>query len=55
MEWLIVVAALACPLGMLAMGAIAWAVGKRTGTKPDRAATDSEAGATRREGVLKAG
>jgi hypothetical protein len=31
MEWLIVVAALACPIGMLAMGALAWAVGKRAG------------------------
>ena len=30
MEWLVVLAVLACSLGMLAMGAIAWAVGKRT-------------------------
>ena len=31
MEWLVVLAVLACPLAMLAMGAIAWAVGKRAG------------------------
>lgn len=31
MEWVLVLAALACPIGMLAMGAVAWVVGKRAG------------------------
>jgi hypothetical protein len=29
MEWLVVLAALACPIGMLAMGAMAWVMAKR--------------------------
>jgi hypothetical protein len=39
MEWVVVLAALACPIGMLAMGAIAWVVAKRAGRSSD--ATDA--------------
>jgi hypothetical protein len=55
MEWLVVLAALACPLGMLAMGAIAWVVGKRVGTEPDQAATESAGDATVHESAVNAG
>jgi hypothetical protein len=55
MEWLGVLAVLACPLGMLAMGAIAWAVGKRAGDEPDRAATESPGDAAVPEGAVNAG
>ncbi len=45
MEWLLPLAALACPIGMLAMGAVAWVVGKR-GRTPDAGRADSS-GASR--------
>ncbi len=39
MEWVVVLAALACPIGMLAMGAMAWMMGKRMhgGAEQERA------------------
>jgi hypothetical protein len=53
MEWLLVLAALACPIGMLAMGAIAWMIGKRTGQEPGREETaDSASKGPGREGLL---
>lgn len=53
MEWLVLVAALACPLGMLAMGAIAWAVGKRAGHRSSSDEADGAASdAVPRESAL---
>ena len=49
MEWLVVLAAVACPLMMLGAGAIAWIVGKRARRAPDRAATESEGDALVRQ------
>jgi hypothetical protein len=55
MEWLVVLAAFACPLMMLGAGAIAWVVGKRARSAPDRAATESGGDATVRRSAVKAG
>lgn len=55
MEWLLVVVALACPLGMLAMGAIAWAIGKRAGPGSHDADPRSDSAGTAREGALSTG
>ena len=52
MEWFVVLAALACPIGLLAMGAIAWAVGKRAGRSPDATARST---AETREGAVGTG
>ncbi len=52
MEWLLVLAALACPIGMLAMGAIAWAFGKRAGRAPNDAKARSGSDGAAQEGAL---
>jgi hypothetical protein len=55
MEWLVVLAALACPIGMLAMGAIAWAVGKRAGRSSNADEPASSAADSPRESAVSAG
>jgi hypothetical protein len=55
MEWLVVLAALACPLMMLGAGTIAWVVGTRARSAPDRAATEFEPDAAVRKSAPDAG
>jgi hypothetical protein len=55
MEWLVVLAALACPLMMLGAGAVAWVVGKRARAAPDRAEIESAGDATVRRSAVKPG
>lgn len=56
MEWVLVLAVLACPIGMLAMGAIAWMIGKRAAHDSERAHdAHSENASAAREASLTPG